>query len=184
MQLNLKTDAPYVSDKAGNLEQDEPSLKIGWALKSSKHYKRLSKIQKDYLLDIYNAGNQTGHKVDPVSVSKSMRKARLPSGEPIFKVDEYLTSQQIASFFRRRQQRKKALKMSKLKPRKTNRLWKTSCKIFRRTSWIPYPSAVIQSCTAITTFVIMPLTRNWTSSPSFFFKISVHPLSLTSPILK
>ena len=96
---------------------------MGWALKSSKHYKRLPKIQKDYLLNIYNAGNQTGHRVDPVSVSKSMREVRLPSDEPIFKVDEYLTSQQIASFFRGRQQRKKALEMSKLKPRKTNRLW-------------------------------------------------------------
>ena len=131
-------------------------------LKSSKHYKRLSKIQHDYLLDISNAGSQTGHKVDPVSVSKSMRKA---------------------SFFSRETAKKKALKMSKLKPRKTNGLWKEkrSCKIFRRTSWIPYPS-VIQSCTAITTSVIMPPTRTWTSSPSLSFKISVHPFSLTSPI--
>ena len=79
---------------------------MGWALKSSKHYKRLSKIQNYYLLDIYNASNQTGQ-VDPVSVSKSMRKVRLPSGEPIFKVDEYLTSQQIASFFSRDTAKKK-----------------------------------------------------------------------------
>ena len=116
-------------------------------------------------------------------MSKSMRKARLACGEPIFKVDEYLTSQQIASFFSRETAKKKALKMSKLKPRKTNGLWKEkrSCKIFRRTSWIPYPS-VIQSCTAITTSVIMPPTRTWTSSPSLSFKISVHPFSLTSPI--
>ena len=100
-----------------------------------------------------------------------------------FKVDEYLTSQQIASFFSRETAKKKALKMSKLKPRKTNGLWKEkrSCKIFRRTSWIPYPS-VIQSCTAITTSVIMPPTRTWTSSPSLSFKISVNPFSLTSPI--
>ena len=100
-----------------------------------------------------------------------------------FKVDEYLTSQQIASFFSRETAKKKALKMSKLKPRKTNGLWKEkrSCKIFRRTSWIPYPS-VIQSCTAITTSVIMPPTRTWTSSPSLSFKISFHPFSLTSPI--
>ena len=87
--------------------------------------------------------------------------------------------------FRGRQQRKKALKMSKLKPRKTNRLWKEKrpSKIFRRTSRILYPS-VIQSCTAITISAIMPPTRNWTSSPSFVFKISVHPFSLTSLILK
>lgn len=52
-------------------------------------------IQTDYLLHIYNAGNQTGQKVDPVSVSNSMRKARLPGGEPIFKVEDNLTSQQI-----------------------------------------------------------------------------------------
>ena len=107
LEEGASTNVPYVSDKAGNLERGEPSLKMGWALKSSKHYKRLSKKQKDYLLDIYNAGDQTGHKADPVSVSKSMRKARLPSGEPIFKVDEYLTSQQIASFFSRETAKKK-----------------------------------------------------------------------------
>ena len=44
----------------------------------------------------------------PVSVSKSMRKARLTSGEPMFKVDEYLTSQQIASFFWREIAKKKS----------------------------------------------------------------------------
>ena len=44
----------------------------------------------------------------PVSVSKSMRKARLTSGEPMFKVDEYLTSQQIASFFWRETAKKKS----------------------------------------------------------------------------
>ena len=150
-------------------------------LKSSKHYKRLSKIQHDYLLDISNAGSQTGHKVDPVCV-EIHAKGKTGIWQ-IFKVDEYLTSQLIASFFSRETAKKKALKMSKLKPRKTNGLWKEkrSCKIFRRTSWIPYPS-VIQSCTAITTSVIMPPTRTWTSSPSLSFKISVHPFSLTSPI--
>ena len=95
LEEGASTNVPYVSDKAGNLERGEPSLKMGWAPKSSKHYKRPSKIQKGYLLDIYNAGNQTGHKVDPVSVSNSMRKARLPGGEPIFKVEDNLTSQQI-----------------------------------------------------------------------------------------
>ena len=76
--------------------------------------------------------------------------------------------------FRGRQQRKKALKMSKLKPRKTNRLWteKRPSKIFRRTSRILYPS-VIQSCTAITISAIMPPTRNWTSSLSAKFCLSV-----------
>jgi hypothetical protein len=35
---------------------------------------------------------------DPVSVSRTMKRARLSSGEPMFTATEYLTAQQIASF--------------------------------------------------------------------------------------
>ena len=89
-----------------------PSLPMGWALKSAKTYKRLSKKQKDYLLEIFNVGNTTGHKADPAVVSKSMRRARQTSCEPMFTIDEYLTSQQIASFFSRQTAKKKKADLS------------------------------------------------------------------------
>ncbi|CAB4000825.1 RNA-directed DNA polymerase from transposon X-element, partial [Paramuricea clavata] len=78
-----------------------PILNMGWALKSTKEYKRLSEKQKTYLLDTYQVGEQTGQKADPVSVSRTMKRARLSSGEPMFTATEYLTAQQIASFYSR-----------------------------------------------------------------------------------
>ena len=85
-----------------DISADTPvGLKMGWALKSTKEYKRLSEKQKTYLLDIYQVGEETGQKADPVTVSRTMKKARLSSGEPMFTATEYLTAQQIASFFSR-----------------------------------------------------------------------------------
>ena len=78
-----------------------PILNMGWALKSTREYKRLSEKQKTYLLDTYQVGEQTGQKADPVSVSRMMKRARLSSGEPMFTATEYLTAQQIASFYSR-----------------------------------------------------------------------------------
>lgn len=78
-----------------------PSLKMGWALKSSKGRKLLTVAQKEYLMAQFNIGEQTGHKVDPVTASKSMRKAKDVDGARLFSADEFLTSKQVASFFSR-----------------------------------------------------------------------------------
>lgn len=78
-----------------------PSLKMGWALKSSKGRKLLTVAQKKYLMAQFNIGEQTGHKVDPVTASKSMRKAKDVDGARLFSADEFLTSKQVASFFSR-----------------------------------------------------------------------------------
>ena len=60
------------------------------------------------MIEIYNVGCQTGHKADPSVVAQTMRKTRLPSGEPMFMIDEFLSSQQIASFFSRETAKRKA----------------------------------------------------------------------------
>lgn len=86
---------------------NQPNLKMGWALKSNKEHKRLSEKQKKYLIKIYDVGEKTGQKADPVAVSNTMRKSRLPSGEPMFSIEEYLTAQQIASFFSRHTTKRK-----------------------------------------------------------------------------
>jgi hypothetical protein len=78
-----------------------PILNMGWSLKSTREYKRLSEKQKTYLLDTYQVGERTGQKADPVSVSRTTKRARLSSGEPMFTATEYLTAQQIASFYSR-----------------------------------------------------------------------------------
>ena len=101
-------DVPPISVNIPTMLVDEPTtLKIGWSLKHTKQRKRHSEKQKKYLLDIYQIGQETGQKADPVSVSKSMRKAKLSNGEPMSIPSEFLTSQQIASFFSRVTAKKK-----------------------------------------------------------------------------
>ena len=83
-------------------ESNVPSIKMGWALKSvstSRH--RFNEKQKKYLIDIFLLGEQTGQKADASDVSKSMRIARNADGSLLFLSNEYLTSQQITSFFSR-----------------------------------------------------------------------------------
>ncbi|XP_028517294.1 uncharacterized protein LOC114575856 [Exaiptasia diaphana] len=78
------------------------SLPMGWALKSSTvKRKQFSDGQRNYLIKMFDVGEQTGHKVDPNTVSQSMRKARNADGSSIFDSSEYLTAKQIKSFFSR-----------------------------------------------------------------------------------
>ena len=79
-----------------------PSLPMGWALKHSHaRSTRYSTKQKEYLIAKFQIGEQTGQKVDPTSVSRVMRTAKDSNGERLFDGTEFLTSQQIASFFSR-----------------------------------------------------------------------------------
>lgn len=47
-------------------------LARGWALKQTKKAGRLSETQKKYLDEKFSIGQQTGHKVDPLSVARDM----------------------------------------------------------------------------------------------------------------
>lgn len=80
----------------------DATLPKGWALKSATvQRKRLNESQKEYLTAMFDVGEQTGHKVDGNTVSRSMRKARKLDGSFMFDVSEYLTPKQIKSFFSR-----------------------------------------------------------------------------------
>ena len=82
------TDGPVVSE-----------LSTGWALKTAAPKKRFTETQKKFLIDVFQNGEDTGHKEDPAEVAKSMRKARNLDGTRMFKIDLFLTPQQILSFF-------------------------------------------------------------------------------------
>ena len=55
-----------------------------------------TEIQKEYL-----SRETTGHKLDAASVAKSMMTARDSNGNRLFTSSEFLTSQQVSSFFLR-----------------------------------------------------------------------------------
>ena len=79
----------------------QENLEEGWALKSTKSTVRLNVNQKTYLDDKFWIGQQTGRKLDPTQVSQGMRHTKNVEGTRRFAVDEFLTPQQIQSYFSR-----------------------------------------------------------------------------------
>ena len=79
----------------------QEDLEEGWALKSTKSTARFSVNQKTYLDDKFEIGQQTGNKADPIQVSQDMCRTKNAESTRRFTVDEFLTSQQIQSYFSR-----------------------------------------------------------------------------------
>ena len=79
----------------------QSTLSMGWALRSSEIRKRFTASQKENLTTKFTIGETTGCKADPVVVARDMMNARGSDGERLFSSDEFLTSQQITSFFSR-----------------------------------------------------------------------------------
>ena len=102
---NLEEGTTFIESQVEEVAEESmtvPSANMGWALKhASTSRRRLNEKQKKYLVDLFLLGEQTGRKANPDEVSKSMRKARNSDGSLLFVSDEYLTSQQITSFFSR-----------------------------------------------------------------------------------
>ena len=82
-------------------KQGTAILTEGWALRPTKRAYRFSEKQKDYLTAKFNIGESTGRKVDGSLVARDMRRARGSNGERLFKSSEFLTTQQITSYFTR-----------------------------------------------------------------------------------
>ena len=77
-------------------------LPMGWALKTSQVSRaRFTDKQKNYLLSKFLIGEQTGQKLNGSSVPRSMMSARDENGDRLFTSREFLTGQQVASYFSR-----------------------------------------------------------------------------------
>ena len=77
------------------------NIKEGWALKETRKAYRFNDTQKAYLETKFNIGQSTGRKMDPVVVAREMRRSVHSNGKRLFKASEFLTEQQISSFFSR-----------------------------------------------------------------------------------
>ena len=78
-----------------------PTVSEGWALKANKKLYRFNEKQKQYLQARFNIGQETGRKMDPNVVSSQMRKALDQDGKCLFNVSEFLSPQQVKSYFSR-----------------------------------------------------------------------------------
>ena len=75
---------------------------MGWSLKTSSTKRvKFTTTQRDYLRKKFLIGKTTGRKLDPSIVAKDMRSTKDVLGDRLFAVDEFLTSQQIVSYFSR-----------------------------------------------------------------------------------
>ena len=95
---------PEIVDEGAHIsvEDDGSALPLRWEFKSTGvTRKNLTVAQKNYLTDVFQAGERTGQKADPTSVSKAMRRAKHSDGSSIFDKYDYLTPPQIAGFFSR-----------------------------------------------------------------------------------
>ena len=60
-----------------------------------------TKSVKDFLNEIFRKGEETGQKLNPAEVSSQLRNMRTTDGNKIFHWSEWLTTQQITSYFSR-----------------------------------------------------------------------------------
>ena len=89
-----------VSSSVDSSSQSE-ALKKGWALKEMKKAYRFNEKQKTYLEAKFNIGQSTGRKFEPDVVAREMRRAWGTDGERLFCGSEFLTPQQVSSYFSR-----------------------------------------------------------------------------------
>lgn len=73
----------------------------GWALRTTRRAKHHSGAIKQYLTALFERGQQTGKKADPAAVAQDLKTARSADGKKAFHPDDWLSPQQIASFFSR-----------------------------------------------------------------------------------
>ena len=78
-----------------------PENKMGWALSKFSSSSRFSTNVRNYLTAKFDIGEQTGCKFNSSDVEADMRKCRNENNERRFSREEWLTSNQIKSFFSR-----------------------------------------------------------------------------------
>ncbi len=84
------------------LQEGENKLKMGWALNKQLQGKvRFSPEIRQYLVAKFDYGERTGQKYDAAQVASDMRCAKNECGEKLFCKDDWLTKNQVASFFSR-----------------------------------------------------------------------------------
>ena len=74
---------------------------VRFLFKTSKESLPFNEKQREYLTARFTIGQESGKKVDAEIVATEMRRAKGLNWERLFSVSEFLTTQQVASFFSR-----------------------------------------------------------------------------------
>ena len=82
-------------------ETGQKAVSMSWAWSSQGGKTRFSDKQRDYLTSKFQLGEETGQKASHAQVSRMMMTAKDASGNLMFSSSEFLTVQQITTFFSR-----------------------------------------------------------------------------------
>ena len=100
---DIRFNQPLISSVGLEQLQDQTKTNIkeqhGYALKKRKKAVRFTPKVKDYLAALFNAGELSGKKPSPYTVSNQMRNEIDSQGNRLFSPSEWLSHQQIRSFF-------------------------------------------------------------------------------------
>ena len=100
--LSLKPENPSFLSTASSTAKDvESEVVNGWALTKSKRSNRFSEEVKSFLLEQFMIGEETGRKITPAEATARMRSQRNEAGDLKFGKGEWLTIQQVTSYFSR-----------------------------------------------------------------------------------
>lgn len=77
----------------------QDNLLMGYALRKGKARTRFTSSVRQYLIAKFEQGQRSGKKFDARKIAKTMRTEKVHSGEHMFTPDQFLTWQQIASFW-------------------------------------------------------------------------------------
>ena len=106
----------------------ENEVVIGWVLAKTRRSNRFSERVNSFLVEQFMIGEETGRKVTPVEAATRMRPLRDETGNRKFGKGEWLTPQQITSYFSR-------LAAMKKKSAIYQRLWHVSKKKMLKRWW-------------------------------------------------
>lgn len=100
--ISLKSQMPSYLFTASSFSEDmENEVVIGWALAKTRRSNRFSERVKSFLVEQFMIGEETGRKVTPAEAATRMRSLRDETGNRKFGKGEWLTPQQITSYFSR-----------------------------------------------------------------------------------
>lgn len=97
----IRVTAKASAKSSTTLKERKYPLQIGWAVSPERKNKRFTVNQIDFLATLFNEGERTGQKWRGRDVAARLRSETLPSGELRFTKAEFLTEQQITSYFSR-----------------------------------------------------------------------------------
>jgi hypothetical protein len=98
-----------ISGNCSEIESKQ-TLSQGWGIKLERKNKSFTKNQKSFFIERLNIGAQTGRKEDPENGSTLMRNIENAEGSRRFSLADFLTSQQITSFFSRHCRKNEAMR--------------------------------------------------------------------------